>query len=193
MRYWRERGVGIVLLLFAAALPAAAQRTTGAIFGTVTDESGAVLPAVTVTLQGPAVPGTPTVVTSTTGVYRFPSLPPGTYKLTFELAGFTKVTQDQVPVAVGQEADLNVQLKVSTLSETVTVTGESPVVNVASTLVSTNFNHEWVSNAPQRRFTFFDLINEGAGVQAATSTSSRSTSFGSGSNENSYQLDGTDF
>jgi hypothetical protein len=58
MKYCRVRAVGVVLLLFAAVLPAAAQRTTGAIFGTVTDESGAVLPGVTVTLQGPAVPGT---------------------------------------------------------------------------------------------------------------------------------------
>src|SRR5262252_5715930 len=113
MRHWLLRGFGLVLVLLGAASPAAAQRTTGAIFGTVTDESGAVLPGVTVTLQGAAVPGTPTVVTSSTGVYRFPSLPPGNYKLTFELAGFTKVEQDQVPVAVGQEADLNVQLKVS--------------------------------------------------------------------------------
>lgn len=192
MRHWLATGFGLVLLLGATS-SALAQRTTGAIFGTVTDESGAILPGVTVTLQGAAVPGTPTTVTTATGIYRFPNLPPGNYNLTFELQGFTKVAQEQVPVPVGQEVDLNVQLKVSTLSETVTVTGESPVVNVASTLVSTNFNREWVANAPQRRFTFFDLINQGAGVSPATSTSSRSTSFGSSTNENSYQLDGTDF
>jgi hypothetical protein len=192
MRHRLATGFGLVLLL-ALAPAALAQRTTGAIFGTVTDESGAILPGVTVTLQGAGVPGTPSTVTSGSGIYRFPNLPPGNYTLTFELQGFTKLTREQVPVAVGQEVDLNIQLKVSTLSETVTVTGESPVVNVASTLVSTNFNREWVSNAPQRRFTFFDLINQGAGVSASTSTSSRSTSFGSSGNENSYQLDGTDF
>ena len=182
-----------LVLLIGAASPALAQRTTGTVSGTVTDESGAILPGVTVTLKSTAVPGAPTMVTGATGVYRFPNLPPGSYTLTFELQGFATVTRAQVPVAVGQEAEIEVQLKVSSLSETVTVTGESPVVNVASTLVSTNFNREWVANAPLRRFSFFDLINQGAGVSSATSTSSRSISFGSSTNENSYQLDGTDF
>lgn len=185
-------GWGLVLLIGATS-PALAQRTTGTVSGTVTDESGAILPGVTVTLQGAAVPGTPTTVTGATGVYRFSSLAPGSYTLTFELQGFATVTRAQVPVAVGQEVDLNVQLKVSSVAETVTVTGETPVVNVASTILSTNFNRTWIQNAPLRRFTFFDLINQGAGVSANTSTSSRSTSFGSSTNENSYQLDGTDF
>ena len=66
-------------------------------------------------------------------------------------------------------------------------------MNVASTLVATNFNREWVSNAPQRRFTFFDLINQGAGVSAATATSSRNHVVRFCDKGNSYQLDGTDF
>jgi hypothetical protein len=192
MRHGFITGLCVVLLTGAAA-SARAQRTTGTVSGTVTDESGAILPGVTVTLKSTAVPGAPTVITGATGVYRFPNLPPGSYTLTFELQGFATVTHAQVPVVVGQEVDINVQLKVSSLAETVTVTGESPIVNVTSTLVSTNFNREWVQNAPLRRFTFFDLINQGAGVSSATSTSSRSTSFGSSTNENSYQLDGTDF
>ncbi len=59
--------------------------------------------------------------------------------------------------------------------------------------VSTNYSREWVENAPVRRFTFFDLINAAPGVSAATSTSSRSQSFGSATNENLYLIDGTDF
>ena len=182
-----------LVLLISAASPALAQRTTGTVSGTVTDESGSVLPGVTVTLKGAAIPGTPNMVTGGTGVYRFPNLPPGSYSLTFELQGFATLAREQVPVAIGQEVDVNVLLKLSSVSETVTVTGETPVVNVASTIVSTNFNREWVQNAPLRRFSFFDLINQGAGVSSATSTSARSISFGSASNENSYQLDGTDF
>jgi hypothetical protein len=181
------------LLILALAAPAWAQRTTGTISGTVTDESNSVLPGVTVTLKGAGVPGAPTTVTSATGVYRFPNLPPGDYTLTFTLQGFTTLTRDQVPVSVGQEVEIGGQLKLSSLSENVTVTGESPVVNVASTEIATNFTREWVENAPQRRFTFFDLINQAAGVSPATSTSSRSQSYGSSTNENSYQLDGTDF
>lgn len=182
-----------LMLLLAAVTPALAQRTTGIIIGVVTDESGAVLPGVTVTLKGTAVPGTPTTVTTETGVYRFPALPPGTYDLTFTLQGFTTVNHDQIPVGVGGTVEINTQLKLSQLAETITVTGESPVVNTASTQVSTNYNREWVQNAPVRRFTFFDLINAAPGVSSSNQTTSRSTSLGSATTDNSYQLDGTDF
>ena len=68
------------LLALAVAMPAAAQRTTGEIIGKIVDESGSVLPGVTVTLRGAGVAGAPTVVTAETGTYRFPVLPPGTYE-----------------------------------------------------------------------------------------------------------------
>jgi hypothetical protein len=182
-----------VLLALALAAPVAAQRTTGTLQGTVSDASGAVLPGVTVTLRSEAVPGEPSTVTTETGAYRFPALPPGTYSLTFALQGFTTLQRDGIPVGVGSIVEISVQLALSTVAETVTVTGESPVVNTASTQVATNYNREWVENAPIRRFTFFDLINAAPGVSPGISTSSRSNSLGSSGNENSYQLDGTDF
>ncbi len=184
---------GVCLVLIGTCAPAYAQRTTGTIIGTVTDESGAVLPGVTVTLSGAGVPGTPTTVTGESGTYRFPQLPPGEYNLSFALQGFAGVNHERVIVPLGETVEIPAQLKVSTLQETVTVTGESPVVNTASTQVSTNLNRQWVENAPQRRFTFFDLINQAPGIAAATSTSSRSVAFGSNTTDNSYQLDGTDF
>ena len=190
----RRWSVGVLIVLgVMCAVPAVAQRTTGDIFGTVTDESGGVLPGVTVSLKSDAVPGSPTTVTSETGVYRFQTLPPGNYELSFTLSGFATVNRTQIPVGVGGRVEINVQLKVSTLEETITVTGESPVVDTTSNEVSTNYNREWVENAPVRRFTFFDLINAAPGVSANTSTSSASTAFGSGTSDNSYQLDGTDF
>ncbi len=192
MRHWLATGLGVVALLGATS-SALAQRTTGTIIGTVTDESGAVLPGVTVTISGEGVAGTPSTVTGETGTYRFPQLPPGDYKLSFTLQGFATVNREQVPVPLGGTVEINAQLKVSTLQETVTVTGESPVVSATTTELSTNLTREWVESAPQRRFTFFDLINQAAGVSPVTSTSSRSTSFGSSATDNSYQLDGTDF
>lgn len=183
----------LCIVLIGLCAPAYAQRTTGAIVGTVTDSSGAVLPGVTVTLSGAGVAGTPTTVTGETGTYRFPALAPGTYNLSFALQGFTTVNREQIVVPLGGTIEINLQLSVSTIQETVTVTGESPVVNTASAQVATNLNREWVENAPQRRFTFFDLINQAAGVSPAISTSSRSQAFGSSTTENSYQLDGTDF
>jgi hypothetical protein len=182
-------------LLAVLALPhyALAQRTTGDIRGVVTDESGAVLPGVTVTLRGPGVPGAPTTVSNELGVYRFPNLPPGVYEISAELQGFSIKTQTGIPVSLGSTAEVNVQLAVSTQAETVTVVAETPVVDTATTQVATNFNRQFVENVPVRRFTFFDLINAAPGVAQSTQTSSRSQAFGSAANENLYLLDGTDF
>ena len=182
-----------LVALFGSPSSGWAQRTTGDIRGVVTDQSGGVLPGVTVTLKGRMVAGAPTVVTNEAGVYRFPNLSPGTYDITVELQGFATSHQTGIPVSLGATAELNVELKVSTQSETVTVTAESPVVDATSTQVATNYTREWVANAPVRRFTFFDLINAAPGVSASTSTSSRSQSFGSATNENLYLIDGTDF
>ena len=182
-----------MLAIWAVPTSGWAQRTTGDIRGVITDESGAVLPGVTVTLKGRPFAGTPTTVSNETGVYRFPNLPPGTYDISAELAGFATTAQTGIPVSLGGTAEINVSMKLSTQSETITVTAESPVVDATTTEVSTNYSREWVENAPVRRFTFFDLINAAPGVSAATSTSSRSQSFGSATNENLYLIDGTDF
>ncbi|MEP7116715.1 MAG: TonB-dependent receptor [Acidobacteriota bacterium] len=187
---------GLVWLFALAALiaplTAEAQITTGVLRGVISDESGAVLPGVTVTLRGRAVPGAPTTVTNESGVYRFVNLPPGSYDVTAELAGFSTSTQTGIQVSLGGTAEITVQLKVSTQQETITVTAQAPVVDSTSSQVATNYSREWVENAPVRRFTFFDLINAAPGVSPATSTSSRSQSFGSATNENMYLLDGTD-
>src|SRR5438552_11148120 len=184
----------LMLVLLAAAAPAHAQRTTGEIVGTVTDESNLVLPGVTVTLRGAGVAGAPTVVTSETGAYRFPALPPGDYTIEYTLQGFATLRRENIPVGVGAVIELNVPLKVSTLSETVTVTGESPVVNLASTTVSTNYNKEWVAAAPIRHFSFFDLVNSAPGVSATSTvgSSTTATTLGSTTNDNVYAIDGTD-
>lgn len=194
MRRLITHGLWGLLVLLVVAGPARAQRTTGEVLGTVTDESNAVLPGVTVTIRGEGVPGTPTVVTSETGAYRFPALPPGSYTIEYALQGFSTLRREGIPVGVGAVIELNVQLKVSTLAETVTVTGESPVVNVASTTVSTNYNQEWVASAPIRHFSFFDLVNSAPGVSATSTVGSATTAttLGSTTNDNVYAIDGTD-
>ena len=165
----------VVLLSFGLATSAAAQRTTGQIIGKVVDESGSVLPGVTVTLRGAGVAGAPTVVTSEAGVYRFPVLPPGTYAVEYAIAGFSTVKRDAIPVEVGSVVELDISMKVGALEESVTVSGASPVVDLASSEVSTAYNREWVENAPVRRFSYFDLINSAPGV-SATSNVGQSTS-----------------
>jgi Carboxypeptidase regulatory-like domain/TonB-dependent Receptor Plug Domain len=189
-----KRVCAVLLLALGGALPAAAQRTTGEIIGKVVDESGSILPGVTVTLRGAGVAGTPTVVTSETGTYRFPLLPPGTYDVEYTLTGFTTLRREAIPVAVGSTVEIDVSMKVGALEESITVSGESPVVNLTSSEVSTAYNSEWVRNAPVRRFSYFDLINSAPGVSATTNVGqgTAAQSLGNSTNENSYQVDGTD-
>jgi hypothetical protein len=184
-------------LIASLAAPLAklgAQTITGNIVGTVKDESGAVLPGATVTLTSPALIGGPsTTTTNEGGFFRFPALSPGLYTLSVSLSGFTTHNEEGLRVVVGGTVEKNLVLKLAAVAETVTVTGESPVIDTQATDVSTNYTREWVESAPVRRFTFFDLINASPGTSQNTSTSSRSSSFGGGTDDNSYQLDGTDF
>ena len=189
-----KRVCGVLLLSFGLAAPAAAQRTTGEIIGKIVDESGSVLPGVTVTLRGAGVAGAPSVVTSETGTYRFPVLPPGTYRVEYTLAGFTTLKREDIPVTVGSTVELDVSMKVGALEESITVSGESPVVNVVSSEVSTTYNRQWVESAPVKRFSYFDLVNSAPGVSATSNVgqATAAQSLGNSTNENSYQIDGTD-
>src|SRR5712692_6722855 len=125
--------------------------TTGAINGTVTDSTKAVLPGVTVTLSGPTVMGTPSTVTDAGGAFRFASLAPGDYKLTFELSGFGTITRADIHVALGFTATVNTEMSPGTVAETITVSGASPVVDLQSTNVTTHFDAEKLASLPGAR------------------------------------------
>ncbi len=181
------------LALLTAAVPALAQRTTGSIIGTVTDATGGILPGVTVTIKGDAIVGMQTDVTNDKGLYRFAALPPGGYSLSYALSGFATLNRPGVRVSLGGTSEENVSLKVSTMAEEVTVTGEASVVDTQSNEIGTNYDKDWVRNAPVPRYSFFDLIDAAPGVNQNSSGDARSTSFGGGTTDNSYQLDGTDF
>jgi hypothetical protein len=189
----RVRPWWVVLLLWLAVKPAASQQTTGEIIGKIIDESGGVLPGVTVTIRGVGVPGAPTIASSEAGTYRFTALPPGTYELEFSLQGFTTLRRAAVPVAVGSTVEINVSMAVGGLSEVITVEGAAPVVNPSAAEVSTTYNRDWVENAPTKRFAYFDLVQASPGVSANSNVgqSSASQSMGSSTNENQYQIDGT--
>jgi carboxypeptidase family protein len=144
-------GVLVSLLLFAGASSAFAQGTTGSINGTITDNTGAVLPGATVTVSGPAIMGVQTNTTNEQGQYRFPSLPPGTFRVQYELSGFNTVVREGIVVNIGFTATVNVQLQVATLTETVTVTGASPVVDTQNSNVQTNFTLEIIKSIPNAR------------------------------------------
>ena len=130
----RVRALVLTLVaLFATSALATAQSQTGEVFGKVTDQSGAVLPGVTVTLTAPNLLQPLVAISSETGTYNFPRLEIGTYTVKFELTGFKSVVNEGVRVTVGFAAQINAQLGVSTVQETITVTGESPIVDTRNT------------------------------------------------------------
>jgi len=145
----------VIAACLLATAPAFAQgggaSTTGSIAGKVADTSGGVLPGVTVTAASPSLMGVQTTVTDTGGNYRFPALPPGTYTVTFELPGFNTLKRENIQIAMGFTAAINVELAVASLQETVTVTGESPVIDTTSTRVQQNFKLEALQEIPNAR------------------------------------------
>ena len=122
------RGIFIALCI-VSLIPALASAQSLA--GAVRDTSGAVLPGVTVEASSPAlITKVRTSVTDDAGQYRIPDLPPGTYKITFSLTGFTTVVREGVELTGGGVMTIGADMQVGSLQESITVTGESPVVDV---------------------------------------------------------------
>ncbi|MBI3400556.1 MAG: TonB-dependent receptor [Acidobacteria bacterium] len=144
----------VLVSVSAYAAPAHSQAissTTGAINGTVADSTKAVLPGVAVTLSGPAVMGAPAAVTDQSGLFRFPALSPGDYTLTFELSGFATSKREGIHVSLGFTATVNVEMNPASVSENITVSGASPVVDLQSTNVTTHFDAEKLATLPGSR------------------------------------------
>jgi len=147
-------GVALVLVL-AVAAPVLAQgggaSSTGTIQGRVVDAQGAVLPGVTITATSPSMPGVQTAVSSETGNYRFPAVPPGTYALGYELSGFNPLKREGVEIRLGFTATVNVELALATLQETVTVSGASPIIDTTATRTVQNFKLTELQSIPNAR------------------------------------------
>ena len=143
---WRMMVVAVLSLLGTPA--AFAQIGQGRLAGIVTDTQGAVLPGVTVTASSPALIGVRTAVTEGDGKYLFPGMPSGTYKLVFDLPGFRKIERDNIVVVLGQTISADVQLQVGGVAESLTVTAESPVVDVTTTKVGVSLKGEALIAVP---------------------------------------------
>jgi hypothetical protein len=121
------------VLAILVALPSLAHAQT-ALAGTVRDASGAVLPGVTVEASSPVlIEKVRSAVSDGTGQYRITELPPGTYSVTFTLPGFAIVKREGVELSGTGVTTMNAELRVGSVEETITVTGETPVVDVQST------------------------------------------------------------
>jgi hypothetical protein len=144
--YQRLAVIGVLVLLPAAAYG------QGSITGVVKDTSGAVLPGVTVEASSPAlIEKARSVVTDGTGQYRIVDLRPGTYSVTFALAGFRVVKRDGIELTGAFAATVNADLMVGSLEETVTVSGESPTVDVQNTARSNVIPTDVIDALPTSR------------------------------------------
>jgi hypothetical protein len=192
----RTIGVAFVLATCVSAAIAHAQVSTGGVRGIVHDESGAVLPGVTIEALSPArIGGATTTVSDGQGMYRFENLPVGMYGITFALSGFMTVKQEGIRIEVGRSVELDQVLKVSSVQETLTVTGQSPVVDTVHAGTSTNFNTQLLENSPTTRNQFFDALVYAPAVKSASQSigaSSQFVIFGSQSSQNAFQYDGLD-
>jgi hypothetical protein len=177
------RTLAALLMAAALATPALAQTLTGSITGTIKDEQGAVLPGVSVTLTGKQ--GTKTEVTDSNGVYRFPALEVGIYTVAAELSGFKKAQSGEIQISPGKELAQDLTLAVGSFSDNITVTGESPVVDVKSSATETTISQSLLFSAPITR-TAINVINYAPGVNS-------SSAYGGGAGSgNALLIDGVD-
>jgi Carboxypeptidase regulatory-like domain len=149
---WRVVGASLLLLIFHSAGALAQSVSSGTIHGVIKDESGAVLPGVTATLTSPQLQVRELVqVSDAEGQYRFVDLPAGTYTLKFELNGFSTLIRDDLRLTVGFVARIDESMKVGTMEESITVSGQSPVVDITSTTASVAFTQELLEAVPRGR------------------------------------------
>jgi hypothetical protein len=176
------------ILLLVPSLAFAQIGQTAVLAGTVTDTSGAVLPGVTVAVTSESLIGGPkTAVTDNAGQYRFPALPPGNYKLTADLSSFQTFKQD-VRLELGQTISVDFKMAIAGRTEAVTVSAESPVVEVTNSAKQTNIPQELVENIPFSSRFGPDIFLMAPGVNP-----NNRSSFGSGGgSSNSYMIDGVD-
>ena len=136
----------------SAVLAPIAAYAQASITGVVKDTSGAVLPGVTVEVASPAlIEKTRSTVTDGSGLYQIISLPPGTYTVTFTLTGFNTVKREGIELTGSFVASINADMKVGAVAETITVTGETPLVDVQSAAVQKVVTKEVVDAIPTGR------------------------------------------
>src|SRR4051812_27500819 len=139
----------VAAAIFFLPTPAQAQSS---IAGVARDSSGGVLPGVTVEARSPAlIEGTRSVITDSSGQYRIVDLRPGTYLVTFTLPGFNTVRREGIELPSNFTANVNAELRIGTLEETVTVSGASPTVDIRSAERRSSLDQQLLKELPSAR------------------------------------------
>ena len=146
-----QRSSGALVVLVSLLLPSTAY-AQAAITGVVKDASGGVLPGVTVEAASPVlIEKVRSVISDATGQYRIVDLRPGTYSVTLSLPGFSTVRREGIELSGNFVATVNADLKVGALAETITVTGETPIVDVQSARTQQIIDRDIISAIPSSR------------------------------------------
>ena len=162
----------LALLLFITSTAAAQVRISGGISGTVSDQSGGVVPGATVQLKDEGTGNPRETITNEQGYFAFPDLSFGTYQVTVTLQGFQTALYNKVVVEASRTTDLRVSLQPGGLSEVVTVEGATPVLETSSNVISGTLNRKDITELPlpgRNAFTFARLV---PGVAQPASTGS---------------------
>ena len=190
--------LAMIALCALGAAPALAQQTTGNITGRIVDGQGAAVPGVTVTARNPQTGFVRSDVSDGEGIYRLTALPVGAYEVTGELSGFSTYNRKDVTVNVAQTTDMNIELKLAGVSESVQVTAEVPMVKTTDSSVGGVVDVTKIESLPLngRQFANLAMTIPGVGL-GYHSDPTKSTQFspqiagGNGRNVN-YQIDGGD-
>ncbi len=152
------------ILLLCAASMAFAQAGRGTISGLITDAAGALVPGAQVVLLNSATGGEQHTVTSSAGLYTFISLSPGLYQVTVTQKGFQSVVHNNITVTVDQATQVNVTLTVGAVSDTVTVTGGTELIESSNSTVGQLIDSHTIDRVPLLYRNVFDLVQLSAGV-----------------------------
>jgi hypothetical protein len=162
MRFLKYLSIALAAVGLSATLLAQGATQTGSLYGRVTDETGGVLPGVTVTLSGIGAPRTTT--TGSQGDFRFINLSPGSYTLKSELSGFSTVERTNVAVTLGNNTEVVLPMKLASVSATITVTSESPLLDTRRQAEGSTFNQKQLESIPSGRDPWV-VIQQAPGVQ----------------------------
>jgi hypothetical protein len=193
----RLRGPLLLLVLGCLFLVPTLAYAQATLAGVVRDASEAVLPGVSVEVSSPVlIEKTRTAVTDGTGQYRLTQLPPGTYSLTATLTGFTTVKREGVEVTGSGVIAINMSMRVGSVAETITVTGETPIVDTQSARRQSVLSNDTINTLPATR-TYGALLSAIPGLQVQGNGSAAITPFmamftanGGRANEGRMMIDG---
>lgn len=173
-------------LTLSAGMSAA--ETTGELLGRIVDADGGGLPGVTITVTSPALQGTRTATSETSGEYRFAGLPPGEYRVEFALSGFDPTVSSGVVIQLGQTTRRNVNMQLSAVAEAITVTSDAVVIDPTQTNTGKNYNEEYLRRVPVLPVTrtYQGVLQQTAGVTGAGNPNV----FGGNIMENTWLVDG---